>query len=105
MSLKDVLTLVGTRSNLINSLPLGGMIAVKANLRSTKHLMRIFSTTTSHWLDLAAINSTEQTTVAGSAEAVKHFAKFCSENNAKTHILNATHAFHSRDMDPMLDEY
>jgi microcystin synthetase protein McyE len=36
---------------------------------------------------------------------VEAFATFCEKNSIKSHILDATHAFHSRAMDPILKEY
>lgn len=41
----------------------------------------------------------------GSEENVLAFVEFCKNNQIKTHILEATHAFHSRHMDPILDQY
>jgi acyl transferase domain-containing protein len=36
---------------------------------------------------------------------VIQFQIFCENNKIKTHVLDATHAFHSRAMDPMLQKY
>lgn len=41
----------------------------------------------------------------GSEENILFFSEFCKNNGIKTHVLDATHAFHSRHMDPILEEY
>ncbi|ODM98078.1 Phenolphthiocerol synthesis polyketide synthase type I Pks15/1 [Orchesella cincta] len=103
---EDALKLVATRSRLIDQLPRGKMLVIKADKQKVDTLMNKFANGDSNkMLDYAAINSAEQTVVAGDSEVVLHFGNFCKENNLKCIVLEATHAFHSKHMDPMLDEY
>ncbi|CAL8113277.1 unnamed protein product [Orchesella dallaii] len=106
LSLEDAIKLVAVRSRLVEQLPSGKMVVIKANVKTVDKLLKEFmENNKSHWLDCAAVNSPEQTVLAGPPIAVDAFAKFCTDKNLKTHILDATNAFHSRDMDEILPEY
>lgn len=106
LSLKRALHLVAERSRLIHALPQGKMIVVRTDKRETDKLLKEFTNESPHkWLDYAAINSFDQTVLAGETGTVQDFAMFCEKSNVKTVILAATHAFHSRHMDNMLEEY
>jgi thioester reductase-like protein len=105
LEFKDALKLVVARARLIDGLPGGKMLVLKESIEKVNSLMKMAFMGSDRWLDIAAVNSPEQTVVAGSAENVKFFAEFCKNNQIKTHILDASHAFHSRHMDPILDEY
>jgi thioester reductase-like protein len=105
LKFKDALKLVAERSRLIDGLPGGKMLVMKESREKVDSLIKTAFKGSDRWLDYAAVNSPEQTVVAGSEENVKFFAEFCKNNQIKTHILDATHAFHSRHMDPILDEY
>jgi acyl transferase domain-containing protein len=108
LSVEDALKLLGARCRLIDGLERGKMIAVKENEEKTKEMINNFTKNNSgenFWLDIAATNSSEQTTLSGPEEAVLRFKDFCSANNTKSHVLDATHAFHSRAMDKILKEY
>lgn len=106
ITLKGALHLVAERSRLIDALPRGKMIVIKADKKTVdKTLTEFTSTNQDLWLDYAALNSFEQTVLAGDTEVVNEFSKFCEGKDLKTIILAATHAFHSRHMDPMLKPY
>jgi thioester reductase-like protein len=105
LEFKDALKLVVARARLIDGLPGGRMLVLKENIEKVNSLIKTAFVGSDRWLDYAAVNSPEQTVVAGSEENVKFFAEFCKNNHTKTHILDASHAFHSRHMDPILDEY
>lgn len=106
LTLEDAMHLVAERSRLIDNLPGGKMVAVKAGKNSVDSILERFSKLNpDKRLDYAAINSSDQTVLAGSAIAVEAFALLCTNNKIKTHVLGSTHAFHSKDMDPMLPEY
>jgi acyl transferase domain-containing protein len=71
ISVEDALKLLGARCRLIDGLPKGKMIAVKANEKKTNELMTLFimeKNDKSIWLDTAAINSSDQTTLSGTQE-------------------------------------
>lgn len=110
LELEDALKLVAERSRLIDDLPRGKMLVLKSDHATTTTLFKKFSggsstATKKLWLDTAAVNSQDQTVLAGDAETVVKFAEFCTNNKIKNTVLDATHAFHSRHMNPMLEEY
>ncbi|CAL8118587.1 unnamed protein product [Orchesella dallaii] len=107
LSMEDAVKLVAERSRLVESLPSGKMLVVKADKDTVERVLKDYSI--SHpdfWLDYAALNSNDQTVLAGASEDVELFAAFCSlRRQIKTHILDASHAFHSRLMNPILEKY
>jgi acyl transferase domain-containing protein/NADPH:quinone reductase-like Zn-dependent oxidoreductase/acyl carrier protein len=105
LSFKDALKLVVERSRLIDQLPRGSMLVLKDSHSNVETMMKEAFHGSDRWLDFAAENAPDQTVLAGSGANVKFFADFCHGKNTKTHILQASHAFHSRDMDPILQEY
>jgi acyl transferase domain-containing protein len=107
LTFEDALSLVATRSSLIDSLPQGKMLVLKANYDSVQKYLEKFQSSQSNKFDIdfAAVNSVEQTVVAGGVDSILAFKEFCVNNGMKTHVLDATHAFHSRHMDPILDSY
>jgi acyl transferase domain-containing protein len=72
LSVEDALKLLGARCRLIDRLPNGKMIAVKANEKKASELVATFVKQQQNgkdvWLDTAAINSSDQTTLAGPQE-------------------------------------
>lgn len=56
-------------------------------------------------LDVAAINSVKQTVLAGDTKLIDGFREYCANNGLITHQLDSRHAFHSRQLDPMLKKY
>ncbi|CAL8093609.1 unnamed protein product [Orchesella dallaii] len=106
LTLEEALMLVAERSRLIDALPNGKMIVIKADKLEVEKLIDEFSASNLNaWLDYAALNSTTQTVLAGDSETVDKFADFCESKDLKTIILASSHAFHSRHMDPMLESY
>ncbi|XP_021965942.1 mycocerosic acid synthase [Folsomia candida] len=111
LTLEDALTMVGTRCKLIAKLPGGKMLAVRADNYTCTGLLDTFlsrksrTATNADWLDIAAINSEQQTTVSGLPLVIDEFAEFCQQNGVRAKILDASHPFHSRGLDPILNEY
>lgn len=107
LMVEDAIKLVAERSRLIDALPHGKMLVIKADKNVVNSTMKSFSGGDPlKLLDYAAINSNQQTVVAGDSKVVLEFAKYCAEKRQlKSIVLEATHAFHSKHMDPMLDEY
>ncbi|CAL8084808.1 unnamed protein product [Orchesella dallaii] len=106
LSVEDALKLVAERSRLIDQLPGGKMLVIKADKQKIDSQMKKFAANDPNKvLDYAAVNSTEQTVVAGDSEVILKFAECCKKAGLKCIVLEATHAFHSKHMDPMLDEY
>jgi acyl transferase domain-containing protein len=106
LTFEDALTLVATRSQLIDALPCGKMIVVWEGQKTVIELLNLLeSKTEGVWLDMAAINAPDQTVLAGNDENIIRFEEICRNNGISTHILDASHAFHSRLMETMLDAY
>ncbi|CAL8141268.1 unnamed protein product [Orchesella dallaii] len=106
LDLADALKLVAERSRLIDELPRGKMLVLRGDEQSVGQLLQDFSRNNpGAWLDYAAINSKDQTVLSGDSRYVEEFAEFCLTKKVKSIVLEATHAFHSRHMDPMLEKY
>ncbi|CAL8087651.1 unnamed protein product [Orchesella dallaii] len=107
LNVEDALKLVAVRSLLIEKLPHGKMLVIKKSKQQVDSLMHLFSQNNKNMiLDYAAINSNEQTVVAGDSEVIIKFSEYLKKNgNLKSIVLEATHAFHSKHMDAILNEY
>lgn len=107
LSLEDALTLVAERSRLVETICKSGkMIVIKADEKTVDgHLTAFLRNNKNFWLDYAALNSSDQTVLAGPPQVVDAFAMYCTRLDLKAHILDATNAFHSRDMDDIIGEY
>lgn len=95
----DALRLICARGRLMQAMPKGSMLAISESPEFVAELAARSG------LDLAAVNSPRASVVSGPAEAV---ARAMSELEAKEipcRELHASHAFHSRMMDGMLDEF
>ncbi|CAL8084937.1 unnamed protein product [Orchesella dallaii] len=106
LTAEDAIKLVAERSRLIDNLPQGKMLVIKAEKKQVDALMSKFAgRDKTKVLDYAAINSPEQTVVAGDSEVVLQFSESCKQAGLKCIVLDATHAFHSKHMDPILNDY
>ncbi|XP_035704566.1 reducing polyketide synthase swnK-like isoform X3 [Folsomia candida] len=97
--------LVGGRAKLINSLPEGGMTAVQASEAEVRYLMDKVVFSSEMWLDVAVINSENDIVIAGKPQSLKMLEMLCEEKGIKTCRLNAKQAFHSRQIDCILEKY
>lgn len=102
MSLSDALKLVAARAKLMQSLPSGGgMAAVLTSHETIQQLLNQHQLA----LDIAAINGPQQVVIAGKLEEIQKSLKIFEKSNIKAQNLVVSHAFHSRLMEPMLDEF
>ncbi|XP_035707663.1 mycocerosic acid synthase-like polyketide synthase [Folsomia candida] len=101
----DALKMVVTRSKLIEALPSSGMLVVGCNMDTVLTEMNRAFANTKNWLEIAAVNSPNQTVVSGASHSIYEFKIFCDNNGIKTHALDASHGFHSKFMDPICQEY
>ncbi|MEY3898444.1 MAG: hypothetical protein RLZZ214_3966, partial [Verrucomicrobiota bacterium] len=91
--LEHALQLLATRARLMQDLPAGGMLAVRAGAAQL---------TLPDGIDLAAINSPQLCTVSGPHEAIAAFQKDLEAKEIGCRLLKTSHAFHSAMMEPIV---
>lgn len=108
ITFEDALKIVGGQYKLVETLSRGKMLAVSANSETCLALVSEFlkerPSESTDWMDIAAYNTDRQTTLSGPFLVIDEFAIFCQNNAVKATILDASHAFHSRALDPMLNK-
>ncbi|MFZ1289533.1 MAG: SDR family NAD(P)-dependent oxidoreductase, partial [Melioribacteraceae bacterium] len=98
MDLESALTLVFRRGELMQSIKHGNMLSVKISENELRtHLPNN--------LDLAVINSPSLCVVSGELESIIEFEKYLNEKEIGCTILHTSHAFHSRMMDDILEQF
>ena len=97
-SLDNGLKLVAIRSRLMQMCEPGSMLAVSMPLEELKNVLP-------DGLDLAAMNSNKRNVVAGPSDEIAEFAAFLKTRKVSSRELATSHAFHSRMLDPTVDEF
>jgi len=98
IDLNDALHIIALRGRLMSDLPKGNMVSVRASKEEVLPYLN-------EGMDLAAVNGAKACVVAGSEEATQKIeAKFNQDGIVFSH-LHTSHAFHSRMMDPIVDEF
>ncbi|MEU1551083.1 type I polyketide synthase, partial [Nocardia sp. NPDC005745] len=101
-SLPDACAVVAARGRLMGDLPAGGgMIAVDASEAEVQHSLLGFE----EHLSIAAINGPSSTVVSGDNEAIEQWSQQWRDDGRKTTRLRVSHAFHSVQMDPILEQF
>ncbi|MFD0905001.1 type I polyketide synthase [Actinomadura sediminis] len=96
-SLEDACRVVRARASLMGALPAGGaMVAVQASEDELDLPSGV---------ELAAINAPSSVVLSGDEDAVARVAAEWKDRGRKTTPLKVSHAFHSAQMEPMLDDY
>ncbi|MEE1827190.1 acyltransferase domain-containing protein, partial [Streptomyces sp. BE20] len=94
----DAATLVAARGRLMQALPAGGaMLAVGA---SEADVLAAFPD-----VDVAVVNGPGAVVVAGLEAVIDAIAEAAGGRGWKTSRLRTSHAFHSRLMEPMLEDF
>jgi acyl transferase domain-containing protein len=96
-TLEDALELVAVRGRLVQSVPRGAMLAVALPVRDISAL--------ADDIEIAAINAPALTTVAGEVAGIERFADLLRERAIVSKRLHTSHAFHSRALDSILDDF
>jgi acyl transferase domain-containing protein/acyl carrier protein len=97
MSLEDALKLVGGRARMIQELPHGALLAVALRQERLEPLL-------GGELSLMAINGPEQCVVSGPVAAIEAFESKLTGDGISCRRLEASHAFHSRMMEPIFEQ-
>ncbi|WP_349345277.1 type I polyketide synthase [Streptomyces rapamycinicus] len=90
------LGLIAHRAGLMQRTKRGAMLAVAAPEE------RVLEWIESRGLDVAAVNGPEATVVSGAPDAISALAAALKERGIRVRALTASHAFHSRLLDPAL---
>ncbi len=94
--LENALQVLATRARLMQELPAGGMLAIRAGAKQL---------TLPEGIDLAAINSAQLCTVSGTHEAISAYQKELEDKSIGCRLLNTSHAFHSAMMEPIVSTF
>ena len=92
LSFEDALRLVVARGAVMQQLPAGAMLAVRAGAEAVLPYL-------GDTLDLASVNGPKSVVVSGSHAQIEDLASRLSQNSIAARKLATSHAFHSRMMD------
>jgi acyl transferase domain-containing protein/thioesterase domain-containing protein len=95
---KTALSIVIKRGELMQGMPGGNMMAVKASAATLKNLPMGF-------FEVAASNSQTMSTISFQPENADKVKEILEQNGLTGIPLNTSHAFHSRSFDPILEEF
>ena len=98
LSLEDALRLIVRRTQLVDQLPRGRMLAVTLSEREILPLL-------TPGLSISLINGPNLCVVAGPVEAVGEFEAMLSAEGIICRPVQNTHAFHSRMLDPIVKAF
>jgi amino acid adenylation domain-containing protein len=96
--LEAALQLVAERGRLMQSLPPGAMLSIKAELQQVDALLR-------DGVDLAAHNAPGMIVVSGTSERIEQLTGELQAQNIESRKLHTSHAFHSAMMEPILEPF
>jgi acyl transferase domain-containing protein len=99
-TLEDALTLVAFRGQSMQQLPPGAMLSISLPEEKLTPLLKL-----KEELSLAAVNSSSLCVVSGTADAIDSFGEEIKKIGHKIRPLHTSHAFHSRMMEPILNEF
>jgi len=102
-SLEDALVLVAQRGRLMQSMPLGSMLAVFTPPEDVTRLLS--GSEAPPDLSLSAVNGPSLCVVSGPTPAVEQFEKDLSAKEIAFRRLHTSHAFHSPMMEPIQSQF
>jgi acyl transferase domain-containing protein len=97
-TLEEALTTVAGRSQLVQALPKGAMVAVRLPEAELVPLLP-------EALSVAAVNSPALSVVAGPFDAAEKFEEQLKDKGVISRRLDTSHAFHSAMMDPVTEPF
>ncbi|MFI2641541.1 type I polyketide synthase [Streptomyces sp. NPDC018610] len=102
LSMPDACLLVASRARLMGGLPDGGAMV---SLEAAEHEVTEWIAEHGARLDVAALNGPDATVVAGDVDAVERVTAEWRRRGRRAKRLAVSHAFHSAEVEPMLDEF
>ncbi len=100
-SLRDALAIVVMRGKLVQSLPGNGkMLAVSLPKQELESYLGQYKD-----MSIAAVNTVKNCVVSGPYSSIKRFQDELKANGIANKLLNASHAFHSQMLEPILKEF
>ena len=107
LSLEDAAALVCARGRLMHELatPGGKMASLEASEEETRVALAELSEALRAEVDMAGLNTPNQTVISGSADAVEALVCHFEAKGRKVARLKVSHAFHSAHMDGMLEAF
>ena len=101
LTLKDAANIICVRAKLMANLPkTGGMIAIEAEIDDVRSLLECYPRTY-----LAGYNTVNQLVISGERSNLDSLKSEAISSGYKCNELNVSHAFHSPEMKPMINEF
>ena len=100
ITFEECFELVVARAKLMQKMETGRMVSVAASVDEVREVLG-----QQVQYDIAAINAPDQTVISGPDKDMELAKELLEENNVALVSLHVSHAFHSRMMEPMLDEF
>jgi phthiocerol/phenolphthiocerol synthesis type-I polyketide synthase E len=101
-TLEDTIKLVVNRGKLIQGTATGSMLSIPLSMESLEIILGEYGDPE---VCIAAINSTSRCVVSGPDERIEKLKLFLKEKGYETRILHTSHAFHSKSVEPILEEF
>ncbi len=102
-NLEEALELVANRARLMQAMPFGSMLSVKMSENFLKEILQ--EAQPEFKIDMAVFNAKDLIVVSGEKEDIEHFESLLIDRGIKSKKLKTSHAFHSRMMEGVLDEF
>ena len=97
-SWEDALQLVALRGKLMQSAKPGAMLSIQISVEKVMEILPIT-------LDLSVVNGPNLCVVSGEIPEIRAFSTFLASQQIEHTLLHTSHAFHSRMMEPILEEF
>src|SRR5262249_3238311 len=94
----DALRLLARRAALMQALPSGSMLAIKASPELVEKFL-------SPAISIAAFNTPSLVVVAGTSAAITELADVLQRHGVASRLLQTSHAFHSAMMEPIVSTF
>jgi acyl transferase domain-containing protein/glutamate-1-semialdehyde aminotransferase len=94
----DALVLLAKRARLMQDLPAGSMLAVRAKADEVQELL-------SSQVAIAGLNAETMTVLSGDTDAIRAVEETLTSRGIASKYMATSHAFHSAHMDPIVDRF